>query len=275
MPPTTDLLDAPADLAPEDPAALSTLSLDGLPGSFCLHYQPEIDLATGALVGCEALLRWWHPDHGMLRPGASLHETRWADHLATLEDWSLREVCRQSAAWAAEGRALSIAVNVRPERFATPGFVDRVADAIDHAGADPSLVAIDVPLQAFSRRPGAGLVQAVDLSILGVGVVVDGVSGDACLRDLEPVPATAFKIPLYVAYRPTRGVHPAVGAAVALAHRLGAVAVAKRVESEPTVDTLRAIGFDRAFGHLFGPALTAEAIGSLAALVGSPATSAA
>ena len=235
----------------------SSLMLDGLPGFFTLHYQPEFDLQDHRVVGCESLLRWWHPDFGMLRPGASLHRTRWSTGLAGAEEWAVVAACRQAAAWRDEGRPIQADVSVSRRLLVAPRFPHLFDAAVTDSGVDPRDLALDVPLAAFTKHRLDALPNVAVLADLGVTIACDGVTGDVRLA-LEHTPATVLKVELHTAGRRAPGLHPSVQVGLRVARDLGAVAVSKAVETDADLDELRAMGFERAFGHVFGPAVDAD-----------------
>jgi EAL domain-containing protein (putative c-di-GMP-specific phosphodiesterase class I) len=260
-PPPAHRASAPTTIQAAD--AGPTREVDGLPGHFGLHFQPEVDLETGEVAGCEALLRWWHPDFGMLHPGTSLRLTRWDGWLGMLEGWALRTACRQAAAWSQAGTPLPVAVNVSELYLGDPDFLAEVERALTEAGTPPELLDLDLPAAGFTREPESARALTASLRDLGVGVVADGLLGVRSL-DLEGVEITAVKVPVQVV-RPVAGsVHPAMAAPLELAGRAGAKAVAKGVEHAVDLPHLRAAGFDRALGKVFSPPLTAEALGAVA-----------
>ena len=226
----------------------------GLPGSFCLHYQPEVDLRDGSVPGCEALLRWWHPGLGMVSPGPALAHPKWAARMAGLETWSIFAACRQAVRWEQQGRRVEVAINVSESHIADLELLGRVRQALVVTGVDASRIAIDLPVQAFTQQPRRARKVAADLHELGVTVVIDGVRDARSERVLADVPASVFKI------IPARAGHTADQAAdtveaVALARSRGAGTVAKTVETQSDLHAARMLGFDRAFGHVFSPAL--------------------
>lgn len=237
----------------------TSLMLDGLPGFFTLHYQPEFDLATQRVIGCESLLRWWHPDFGMLRPGASLHRTRWDSGLHGVEEWAIVAACRQAARWREQGRPIQVALNVSRRLLADPRFAHLFEAALLDADVDPHDLAVDVPLAAFTKHRLDALPNVAILADHGATIVCDGVTGDV-RRALEQTPATVLKIELHTAGRRQPGLHPSVAVGLQVARDLGATAVAKAVERDADLDELRALGFERAFGHVFGPAVDADAL---------------
>jgi EAL domain-containing protein (putative c-di-GMP-specific phosphodiesterase class I) len=244
--PTVDLTDADG-----------TTSLAGLPGHFCLHYQPQLDLRTGAILRCEALLRWWHPDFGLLSPSMTLRGTRWADDISGLERWAVTEVCRQGARWELHGLPVQIALNTSAPFLLRPGFVGTIEQELDRSGLRPYLLAIDVPVDALAMEPHRTARVARALEQRGIGVVADGVDATRGLDRLSTIGAEAWKIDLG---RPAGGaLHPAIGRAVERAHEAGARAVAKAVEDDARLVAVRDLGFDEAFGHVVGRPLPGRA----------------
>lgn len=242
---------------PDDEA----FDVDGLPGRFCLYYQPEFDLADGSVPSCEALLRWWHPDFGILSPGPSLARTKWAERLAGVEAWSVYAACRQVAAWEDHGRPVQVALNVSRHHLRDPQFLARVCQALDNTGIDPRQLAIDLPLSALVKDPVNVRQVALDLADLGVTLIVDGVSGDAPPAAFEGLPISVLKIVVgNVALPSAIGRHRSADDAIALARAIGAVSVAKSVETAADLQVLLEMGFDRAFGHVFSPALAPSAL---------------
>jgi EAL domain-containing protein (putative c-di-GMP-specific phosphodiesterase class I) len=239
------------------------LRLDGLPGVFGLHYQPEMDLDTDEVTGCEALLRWWHPDFGVLQPGASLHRSRWSGHLDGLDRWAVHAVCRQIAEWSETGHPLRVALNVTARSLMDPAFRQTVGEALGVSGADPALLGIDVPLVSFTWHSVSTTQTAAALANHGVTIIADGVSDEVPAETLTECGVSVVKIKLATARSRHGGMHPSVAAGLDLAHGLGAIAVAKAVQTTEQLDAVREMGFDRAFGHIFGGAMDASAMTEL------------
>ncbi len=236
--------------AAEFEAADGTTTITGLPGHFCMHYQPQLDLHSGAIVRCEALLRWWHPGFGLLSPYASLMGTQWADEIAGLEAWAAAEVCLQGARWDHHGLPVQIALNVSPSFLLRPRFVEGLRHELDCAGLRPSLLAIDIPVGTLATSARSVTHVAGELVGAGIGVVVDGVVGLTITDRIAALDAEAWKIDLYQPGRGQRGFHASVRLAVERAREAGARAVAKAVEDDAQLDAVRALGFDEAFGRV-------------------------
>lgn len=245
----------------------------GLPGHFCLYFQPEVDLRTGTVAATEALLRWWHPGLGIVAPGPALANRRWGPRFAAVEAWSVFAACRQVAAWGAQGRRMAVAVNVSRPRFADPELVARVRRSLLASGIDPTLLTLDVPAASVIHDPEAVARTVRHLAELGVSVAVDDVTAAVTPRALATVRPGALKLA-----RPSG--HDAAGRArwsmahveeiVAVGADLGALVVAKAVEHGDELVHLRGAGCDRAFGHVFAPPTPPEDLAR--SLWGAPPT---
>lgn len=243
------------------PAEHESLTVKGLPGRFCLHYQPEFDLRDRSVPSCEALLRWWHPDFGVLSPGPSLSRTKWATRLASVEAWSVLAACRQVAAWEELGRPVQVAINISRHHLGDPELLTRVRHALDATGIDPGRLAVDLPLSAVVKDPVHTREVAEQLDALGVSIIVDGVSGDTPPAALAGLPVRALKFVVGPFGRGGSSANSrAADAAVVLARTLEVLSVAKAVETAADLKDLREKGFDRAFGHVFSPAVPADAM---------------
>jgi EAL domain-containing protein (putative c-di-GMP-specific phosphodiesterase class I) len=243
-------------VAPTD--RVDPTTIPGLAGHACLHYQPQLDLQSGAILSAEALLRWWHPRFGLLSPYASLAGTRWADRINGLEAWAASEACDQGARWSDEGLPIQIALNVSPSNLVRPGLASSLRAELDRTGVAAPLLSIDVPFAAFvsDRR---GTERAVrSLARHSIGVVLDGVPSEVRLAGLADLGADAWKIEL----RTLRGggIHPSVRHAVEQAHAAGATAIAKAVEDDATFASARSMGFDGVFGNIVCEPLSGAAV---------------
>lgn len=235
-------------------------TLAQLPGSFSLHYQPQLDLQSGAILQCEALLRWHHPDFGPLRPHVTLEGTRWADELGGLEGWAANEVCRQGARWGEDGLWVQIALNVSTAFLLRPGFVNLLLTALERSGSSPHLLAIDIPVGALAADPHQVITVSRALADHGIGVNLDGVVGGMRTTGLDSVDADAWKIELSSSTHSSIPLHPTVATAVDQAHRAGAIAIAKAVEDEGRLVEIGTLGFDAAFGNIVSAPMAASSV---------------
>lgn len=258
----TDALDEqPWSDALRDEAA--SVAFDWLPGRFCMFYQPDLDLRSGAMGACEALLRWWHPEYGMLRPDASLRGTKWTERISEIETWAMEMVFRQASVWSDEGLGVQVAVNVSAPFLESDELllaIDRLLGATD---VDPELLAIDIPIGALAMEPLALAAVTDAIVARGISIFIDGVGESAGHYAFERVDASAWKIDLWAQARRRPGIHPSVRAALTRAQHAGVLTIAKSVEDERTLQGVRDMGFDRAFGHVVSPAVTTAAMSAL------------
>lgn len=233
-------------------------TLPGLAGHALLHYQPQLDLQSGAILCAEALMRWWHPRFGLLSPHASLSGTRWADEISGLERWAAAEACAQGARWSESGLPIQVALNVSTAYLLRGGFVDALRVELDRTGLGTQLLSIDLPFSAFAfDRYGTERV-ARALAAAGIGIVVDGVPGGVHLDGLADLGAESWKVDLGTGAHRTE-LHASVERTVDQAHEAGVLAIAKAVEDDAELAAVRAAGFDGVFGNVISPPLPADA----------------
>ncbi len=243
----------PLDLAPDvartgGSGEPETTQVGGLPGSFCLHFQPEVRLDDGVAVGAEALMRWWHPGLGVLSPGPALAHPRWAPRLSSLAIWSVFAVCRQAAAWRQAGLDLTLAVNLSSHEVAEPEAVDRIRRAVAVTGIDPAAIAVDLPAVALLADARRFRRVAAELTDLGVGVVLDDLDDRVPAAARRGLTASAVKLAVRDGEVGLTGLSRRVERARAVAPDV----IAKGVETAAEADAARAVGFDRALGYRFG-----------------------
>jgi len=235
-------------------------------GELRLHWQPSINLRTGAVVGMECLLRWQHPERGLLGPEEflALAEETW--EIVPIGHWVLQEACRQARRWIdlAHAPRMTVAVNLSARQLARPELPARIAAALRASGLDPSALRLDVSERALMEDLDAGLVALNGLKRSGILVSVDDFgTGHAALGDLKRLPVDALKLdPSYVAGLGSDPRDGAIaGAVIGLAHALGLQAMAEGVETQEQLDALEALGCDLVQGYFFSRPLSANAMG--------------
>ncbi len=161
-----------------------------------LHYQPLIDLTLGRLVGVEALVRWDHPQRGILPPAEFLRVVEEAGLIDRLSEWALREACGQVRDWQASGLGdLRLSVNVSPHYFGHSGMVRTVAQAIDRSGIDPRSVQIEITESAIMVNPDQAVETLGALRSRGLAIAVDDFgTGYSSLGYLRRFPVDTLKI---------------------------------------------------------------------------------
>jgi diguanylate cyclase (GGDEF)-like protein len=244
-------------------------------GEFVLHYQPQVDLRTGALLGLEALVRWRHPERGLLLPEAFIAHAERTGGIAALGAWVLEEACAQLARWTAEhaGAAqLSIGVNVAGAQLATGTLPAAAAVAFGRTQVDPERVVLELTERSYVEASGAGLESVRGLAALGCGIAVDDFgTGYAALSMLADFPVRTLKIDRVFVHEVE--LHPRrrdlLGGIVELARCMGIHLDAEGIETSAQLDTMRDLGFREGQGFLFATPLAPEAVGALLAS-GSP-----
>lgn len=228
---------------------------------FVLHYQPKVALATGRIVGCEALVRWQHPELGLLPPDRFLPAIERGGLAIALSEWGLRCACAQLRAWQAAGLpSLCISVNLSSEQFADAALVMRVQDALSEHALDPGLLEFELTENIVMHDPEHFGEKLRSLKRLGVRLSLDDFgTGYSSLRYLKRFPLDRLKIDQsFVADVTTNPDDAAiVRAVISLGHSLGLELVAEGVETEAQVGWLRRERCDEIQGFHFSPPVAA------------------
>ncbi|WP_152605736.1 putative bifunctional diguanylate cyclase/phosphodiesterase [Cellulomonas carbonis] len=223
-------------------------------GELVVHYQPIVDVADGTVLGVEALVRW-ERDGRLVPPLEFVPVAEASGLIGALGAHVLREACRQSARWRAQGHDLLLSVNVAAGQLVDGGFVDVVERALAESGLPPDRLCLEITESALVAHGAGGQDTLLGVEALGVRLAVDdfgtGYSSLAYLRDL---PVTEIKVDRgFVAHL---GHDPRdtelVASVVAMGRALGMAVVAEGVETQQQLDALRALGCDMAQGYLLG-----------------------
>ena len=244
---------------------------------FTLHYQPEIEVVGGAIVGVEALLRWTSPTRGAVSPAEFIPAAESTGMIMQLGELALREACEQTVRWESEG--------LLPERFVTwvnlsgmqlsAGGIDTlVRSTLSETGLSPRRLGLEVTETAIVQGGAAGERARDELQALhreGVGIAIDDFgTGFSSLGQLRRFPIDMIKVDRSFVQGAEHDPRDAAITAnvVSLAHALGLVAMAEGIESEAQLASLRELGCDLAQGFLFAravpPAELAELLGGTA-----------
>ncbi|MHB8340019.1 MAG: EAL domain-containing protein, partial [Mycobacteriales bacterium] len=228
-------------------------------GELRLHYQPKVALDSDRLVGVEALVRWAHPERGLLPPAEFVPLAERSGLIGALGSWVLTEACRQATDWAERHRGsppITVAVNLSARQF-DRSLAANVAEALARAGTDPQLLCLEVTESLLMADVGAAATTLGELKALGVAVSVDDFgTGYSSLAYLQRLPLDEVKIDK--SFVTGLGTNPEdtaiVAAVVAMAHALALTVVAEGVETEDQLGRLRGLGCDYAQGyHLARP----------------------
>jgi diguanylate cyclase (GGDEF)-like protein len=239
---------------------------------FQLFYQPLISLATGRITELEALLRWNHPERGVVPPLDFIPLAEETGLIVPIGSWVLKEACRQMCEWQREfpqlagTDPLALSVNLSVKQFAQRGFVEHVAETIRASGLDPRSLKLEIT-ESFVIDDALGTRGMLEeLRALGVKIYLDDFgTGYSSLAYLHTLPLDAIKIDR--SFVTGMEVGPTqlqlVQTVRALAHNIGVVAVAEGVETEGQLRTLRSLGCESAQGYLFSKPVAAAEIGVL------------
>ena len=235
---------------------------------FELHYQPQVRLSDGALVGAEALLRWRRPDRGLVGPGAFLMQLEATELSLPVGRWILQEACRVAAGLSAAGAPVRMGVNLFSGQLRSAGFEAEVEEALRGAGLAPELLELEITETTVLGAEGAVVDALRSLRRRGVGVAFDDYgTGYASLSLLKRYPISRLKIDReFVTHLRTDGADASIVRAVlALGRSMGLEVIAEGVETPEQAALLTEMGCREAQGFLFGAAVTRGAFERMAA----------
>ncbi len=227
-----------------------------------LHYQPKVDLPGGTVSGVEALVRWQHPERGLLPPVEFLPLAEEARLMQPLTSWVLRSALHQVARWRDDGVRLSVAVNVSASNLLDLGLVDQVVGHLHELDLPPECLQIEITEDTVMADPERATQVVRELHALGVSVSVDdygtGYSSLAYLRDLT---VTELKLDqTFVQQLSDARAGAIVRSTVDLAHAMGLRMVAEGVEDADTARRLSALGCDVAQGFHYAHPMAADGL---------------
>ena len=233
-------------------------------GELWVAYQPLMDARTLTVAGAEALVRWTHPERGLIFPGDFIPVAEETGLIAEIGSWVLDESLRQVAEWAAMGvlpDAFSVSVNASARQITDRGLRQLIGEAMQRHGLPPSRLTLEITESVMMTDPQAVAIVLAELRQMGLHLSVDDFgTGYSSLGYLSRFPVTEVKIDR--AFVSGLGQDPGdeaiVRAIVAMASALGLSVVAEGVETEQQRDAIRALGVDRAQGWLWGKAIPGE-----------------
>jgi EAL domain-containing protein (putative c-di-GMP-specific phosphodiesterase class I) len=230
-----------------------------------VHYQPVVRLDTGEVEGVEALVRWQHPERGLLPPDAFLSVAEETGQVIPITRWLLRETTQRAAEWAAEGLPLRMSVNVSARHFSAETLVRDVRVALHESGLPADQLVLELTETTVAEDPTRAEDQLTVLRSFGVRVAIDDFgTGWSSLAQLFALPIGTLKIDrslLAAAEHAAAGESGAVLAAiVGLTRTLGIRSVAEGVETPEHLRMVREAGCDLAQGWLLGQAMPADEV---------------
>jgi diguanylate cyclase (GGDEF)-like protein len=233
---------------------------------FFLHYQPIFDLPSRTIVGVEALIRWRHPERGVVPPDEFIPASEESGLIVPIGRWVLGEACRQAARWHALGARIRIFVNVSALQLARDGFADDVRLALDASGIEPSLLVLEITETTLMRDVAAAGTRLGEIKELGVNVAIDDFgTGYASLSHLQRMPVDILKIDgSFVAALNGDGQgRELLEAVLGVGQALSLMVIAEGVETQGQMQALLEMGCATAQGFLMGRPCAAEVLEDL------------
>src|SRR3954464_1669749 len=234
-------------------------------GQLELHWQPVVEATGGEVIGCEALLRWHHPDRGLIGPTEFIPVAEENGLVVPITRWLLDAALTQATAWAAVGLELTVGVNVSAVHLSTGTLVDDVSDALTRHGVAAGSLVLELTETALAHA-GQAREQLSALRARGVRIAIDDFgSGYSSLAAVASLPADMLKVDRGL----VSGMLPAgpavLRAITALGSALGMEVLAEGVETAEQLALVRAVGCTHAQGHHLSPPLPAAELGELLA----------
>ncbi|MBD8533349.1 MULTISPECIES: EAL domain-containing protein [unclassified Massilia] len=231
---------------------------------FRLLYQPKVDLRSGRVFGVEALIRWQHPEHGMVPPQRFIGLAEESGLIVEIGDWVIREACRQARAWVDAGLPpVTMSVNVSARQFEEARLVERVACALRDSRLAPELLELEVTESLIMRDLTRSVARMRELEAMGVSLSIDDFgTGYSSLSSLKTFPISRLKIDKsFVSELADNPDDQAIAMAViSLGHKLNLRVIAEGVETEQQRAFLRANECDEMQGYLFSKPVSADDI---------------
>ncbi|MDI4634248.1 EAL domain-containing protein [Pelomonas sp. V22] len=228
---------------------------------FQLHYQPQIELGTGRVIGAEALIRWRDPLRGDVSPAEFIPVAEESGFVVAIGEWVLQQAVQQAAAWLRQGWRMPVAVNVSALQFQQAQFVETVAQALAEAKLPPELLELELTESILLRDAEDALRRLERLAALGICMSIDDFgTGYSSLGYLKRFPIQRLKIDRsFVQGLPDDGSDAGiVNAIVQMGRALRLQVIAEGVETEAQLDFLRRAGCHEMQGYLYAPALDAR-----------------
>ena len=228
---------------------------------FVLHYQPQIDMTTGKVVGVEALVRWQHPFRGLVQPDMFIAVAEDTGLILPIGDWVLKTACRQSTSWTSDGLPpIRMAVNLSAQQFRQDNLPSLVADIIAETGIAPHLLELEITESDAMKNSEETILHLRHFKEMGVELAIDDYgTGYSSLGYLKLYPVNRLKIDRsFIKDIETSSDDSAIAAAtIALAHALGKKVVAEGVETAGQLNFLREQKCDIVQGYYYSRPLPA------------------
>jgi PAS domain S-box-containing protein len=233
---------------------------------FRVFYQPVVELATRRIVSLEALLRWDHPEQGLISPYRFIEAAEDAGVLVSLGHWLMLQACHQLQEWDrnhASGQSLNVTLNVSTRQFSDARLASDLQDALRQTGVNPARVQLEITESVAAADPKLTISVLTHLKHLGIGVIMDDFGiGASSLRGLWQFPLDALKIDrsLVREMQIDRTATEIIEMIITLAHKLNRKVVAEGIETAKQVEQLRQLGCELGQGYYFSQPVEAKTV---------------
>ncbi len=235
-------------------------------GELELHYQPQVALNNGRLVGVEALVRWRHATRGLVPPDEFIGVAERIGLIKPLGEWVLQSACKQAAKWRDMGLpTFRMAVNISPIHFQDPDILVAVAKVLQESGCDPANLELEIT-ESVVQTTGENMTMFARLREMGVQIAIDDFgTGYSSLASLKYLPIDCLKVDRLFITDMLKDPDSSIimGTIVSVAHALGHSVVAEGVETREQLKVLNGIGCDMAQGYYFSHPVPADQIPAL------------
>lgn len=230
-------------------------------GDFDLYYQPQVEGSGGAIWGAEALIRWHHPEKGMVPPGDFISLAEETGLIIPLGEWVLAEAAKQVVQWREQGLTLTVSVNISALQFAQPDFLEKVLKIVKEAGANPKDIELELTESVLMTDIDASVATLQRFNDLGYRIAIDDFgTGFSSLNYLRHLPIHLLKIDqsFIREMHSEKAALAIVDSVISLAHSLGMETIAEGVESQEEWEILRDRGCGYIQGYFFAKPMPSE-----------------
>jgi EAL domain-containing protein (putative c-di-GMP-specific phosphodiesterase class I) len=234
-------------------------------GELCAFFQPQVEIRTGRITGIEALIRWKHPELGMIPPSQFIPIAEDTGLILSIGEWVLRSACEQARRWQ-DSAPLIISVNLSASQFRQQNLVPIVESALKNSGVPPNLLELEITESMSMKNPEETLKTLNGLKDLGVRIAIDDFgTGYSSLSYLKRFPIDTLKIDRSFLMDIPENPRDAeiVKAIIAMSHSLNLAVIAEGVEKETQAQYLLENGCEKMQGYLFSPPVPAQEFGRL------------
>jgi diguanylate cyclase (GGDEF)-like protein/PAS domain S-box-containing protein len=235
---------------------------------FRVYYQPVVELATRKIVGFEALLRWQHPEQGLISPNKFLAAAEDSGLLVSTGQWLILQACKQLSAWTdtLHDAPITVSFNLSPKQFCDPGLIGDIEAIVRDTRVDASCLRVEITESVGAADPTLSHGVLLQLKHLGIGVILDDFgAGTSSLSELRQIPIRALKIDreLIKGMLTDRNTYETIDLIIVLAHKLQLEVIAEGIETQRHWEMLRALGCETGQGYFFSPPVNQESAGKL------------